>query len=488
MINTSKLIEKINNIFSVPNTNRQIKTRKNPKTKSTPTNFKKSNSTRSKSKKSYKSKSVIYKQERIPEGFSSDVVRSVNFIRLNDKINIKPVGSYKYRIHSYPSDIDLFEKYEDCCDLKQVSLKIAKKFRQIGNLLLKSNKIFLREFKIGYDMDLFVDYGNINYKTNRVIDYNFDKMKKYLIKIRDNKYISNNQYNHLNKLLKVKPTLLEFLNIHENIRNLFILRWNINELVRGYKIIRNKKVTLEECLQHQTITKIDIWAPINNNYTEITNFYYLIFKNNNGDITFLCKELDNYILSLNNDISQYSSIEFRNSLKLAKKLWIKYNLLNKDKILSKLYPLFKSNAAKLNQIKEEIIVINEMFDHYVNKIDNNFNRNFLKIVLPIIKGQIEGFKLRINDIFEFELDYKNIFKYLNLNIKIVNEFVKNKSINKSKINNLKNNHNILIELMNSYIEIYSYNYLTKNQNHRLKKAKIGKMKKSHNIYTDLEIF
>ena len=32
---------------------------------------------------------------------------------------------------------------------------------------------------------------------------------------------------------------------------------------------------------------------------------------------------------------------------------------------------------------------------------------------------------------------------------------------------IKNNHNILIELMNSYIEIYSYNYLTKNQIHRL---------------------
>ena len=221
-------------------------------------------------------------------------------------------------------------------------------------------------------MDLYINYGTINYKNKKIKGYDYKKINQYLIKIKNNKLINEKTYKQIQKIIKPRP--------------------------------------IEECLQHQTITKMDIWAPINNNYTEITNFYYLIFKNKDGKITFLCKELDNYIGSLDNDIYQYESIEFRNSLKLAKRIWIKYNLLNKDRLLTKLYPLFKSSAAKLNQIKEEMLVVNDLLNRYINQIDKNLNKNFIKHVLPILKNQIEGFKIRINDIFEIELDYKKIFK------------------------------------------------------------------------------
>ena len=421
MKQTSIILNKINNIFKPT---RLKKYSNKLKTKSYQAinqsigrlTFKKKKTAKNIRKLNQELNKSIYKQERILEGFSTDVKKSINLIKLNDKLEIKPVGSYKYRVHSYPSDIDLFEKYEDCCDLKQVSTKIANKFKNIGQILLKNNKVFLGEVKIGYDMDLYINYGTINYKNKKIKGYDYKKINQYLIKIKNNKLINEKTYKQIQKIIKPRPTLLEFLKIHDTIRNLFVLRWNINELVKGYKLLRNKKVTIEECLQHQTITKMDIWAPINNNYTEITNFYYLIFKNKDGKITFLCKELDNYIGSLDNDIYQYESIEFRNSLKLAKRIWIKYNLLNKDRLLTKLYPLFKSSAAKLNQIKEEMLVVNDLLNRYINQIDKNLNKNFIKHVLPILKNQIEGFKIRINDIFEIELDYKKIFKHLNENI------------------------------------------------------------------------
>ena len=441
-----------------------------------------------------------YKQLRISDGFSEDVKKSINLIKFNQNLNLKPVGSFKYRIHSYPSDIDLFEKYEDCCDLEQTCAKLAAKFKKIAVLLKKQDTIFLGEVKLGFDMDTFVDYGELDYKNKKIKGYNYDNLKDYLVKMLDNKYISQITYKKLNTLLKNKPSMREFYIIHEEFRKLFILRWNINELSDGYKTIRGKKITLEECFQHQTITKIDIWAPINNNYTEITNFYYILFKNKEGKTTFLCKELKNYKLSLDNDIGQYASTEFRNSLKVAKKLWIRSNLISNNKILEKLYPLFNSDCSKLNQVKEELKVVNDILTRYIDKTDNNLNRNFPYKVAPIIKGQVEGFKVRINDIFDINIDYKKAFDLLNKNTTLLDSLLTKpnkktqtktqtkKNISSTSLNKVIDNNTQLVKLFEIYIEEYAYNYLTKNKIFRMKKSIPGKFKKSYSSYTDMEVF
>jgi hypothetical protein len=472
-----------------PNDKRGNKSRTIKKKQRTSTNTTKTAKTNNTSKQQ-----ETYKQLRIPEGFSEDVKKSINLIKFNQNLNLKPVGSFKYRIHSYPSDIDLFEKYEDCCDLEQTSAKLAAKFKKIAALLKKQDTIFLGEVKLGFDMDTFVDYGELDYKKKEIKGYNYENLKDYLVKMQNNKYIDQSTYKKLNTLINPRPSMREFYIIHEEFRKLFILRWNINELSTGYKTIRGKKITLEECFQHQTITKIDIWAPINNNYTEITNFYYILFKNKKGQTTYLCKELKNYKLALDNDIGQYASIEFRNSLKVAKKLWIRGNLINNNKILKKLYPLFNSNCSKLNQIKEELKVVNDILTRYIDNTDNNLNRNFTYKVLPIIKGQIEGLKGRINDIFDINIDYKKAFNLLNKNTTLLGSLLSlakpktKKNISNTSLNKVIDNNTQLIKLFEIYIEEYAYNYLTRNQIYRMKKSKPGKSKKSYSSYTDMEVF
>lgn len=468
-------IPKLENIFKFKKTVKRPNKKLNTKNNITKTNKKSNDETK------------IYKQLRIPEGFPTQIKNSIDLIKLNNQLGLKPVGSFKYRIHSYPSDIDLFERYEDCCDLDQVLKKIKNKLIKIGKKLINDKKIYLGELKVGYDMDLFIDYGSIDYKTKKVINYNYQKIKEYLIKINNNKFITNEKYNQIDKLLKEKPTLLEFLEIHDVLRNLFILRWNINEMVQGYKVIRNKKVYLEDAIQHQTITKIDIWAPINNNYTEITNFYYIIFKNKRGEKSFLCKELTDYGASIDNDIYQYSSAEFRNSLKLAKRLWIKYNFSNNEKTLEVLYPLFNSGAAKLHQIKEELGVINDIIKRFLSKTDKTLNTNFKTNVLRIIKGQIEGFKFRVNDVFDIEVDYKKIFKLLDYDINIINSYYNKKGYTSKNLNKIIKNNKKISEILSIIIEDFSFNYLTKNNIVRLKKTKLGKEKQSFDKYTDLEV-
>ena len=253
---------------------------------------------------------------------------------------------------------------------------------------------------------------------------------------------------------------------------------------------------MEECFQHQTITKIDIWAPINNNYTEITNFYYILFKNKEGQTTYLCKELKNYKLALDNDIGQYASTEFRNSLKVAKRLWIRGNLVNNNKILEKMYPLLNSDCSKLNQVKEELKVVNDILTRYIDNTDNNLNRNFAYKVLPVIKGQVEGFKVRINDIFDINIDYKKAFDLLNKNTTLLDSLLTKpnkktqtkKNISNTSLNKVIDNNTQLVKLFEIYIEEHAYNYLTKNKIFRMKKSIPGKSKKSYSSYTDMEVF
>lgn len=436
-----------------------------------------------------KTDKVIYSQERNPLGFTKSIKDSINLIKLNDKDELKPVGSYRYKIHAYPSDIDIFEKYERCCSLSKVKKEIAIKFKTIAKNIKKSDEIFLGDFKLGIDYSVFFEYGEIDYNTLNIINYDTDIIKSKLKEFLDNKLINEEEYNQIISLVVKNISAQNFMKLNEFIRNLYILRWNLTELIKNKKKLRNGNyITIEDCLSHNTVNKIDIWAPINNNYTEITNFYYIIFKNRKGKKTFLSKELTDYIESLNNDIKKYESSLFRNSLKLAKRLWIKNNLEQKTKELNKLYPLFYSGAAKLNQIKEEIIVIKMIVNSYIKKNDDKLVENFNSNILPILNMQFENFKTRINDIFDLNINTDKIFNLLNEIIGIFND---KGVISNKKLEIILNKSDDLIDIIKPYIENFAYNYLIDNKLFKFKKetkySKVGKESSMDNEYVNLEI-
>ena len=52
---------------------------------------------------------------RNPKSYSKSVRKVIDLITIEN--DVYPVGSQKYKIHGYPSDIDLFEEIKVCCDL-----------------------------------------------------------------------------------------------------------------------------------------------------------------------------------------------------------------------------------------------------------------------------------------------------------------------------------------------------------------------------------
>lgn len=410
-------------------------------------------------KKDIVDKKDNYKEKRNPDGFTKSVQNAIQTITFSD--NTLPVGSYSYRIHSYPSDIDIFEVVKRCCTIQNVTKEISQKFKTIAKNIYKNKELFLGDFKAGLDYKLLFDYGEILYKKPlQIKGYKYEEVNNKLDSFKKDKWISKKEYDILKKLAIPNIDIKTFMKLQELLRNLYLVRWSLDELIRGEKTLRSGDILkMEDAITHDSIVKIDIWSPINNNYTEVTNVYYLILEDKDSKKTVLNKELGNYIINLDKDIQKYSSTIFRNSLKVAKRLWIKNNLIKNVNLIKKLNPLFYSGISSLNQIKEEAKVILSMLNR--NKDTSSCLYKEFKTVRKVILKQLDGFKQRINDIHDVSFSRNEIFDKLD------------KCINAKSLNIVEKNIVELIDLLNPIIERKSLQYLSKNNIIKLIPRKSG---------------
>ena len=103
--------------------------------------------------------------------------------------------------------------------------------------------------------------------------------------------------------------------------------------------------------------------------------------------------------------------------------------------MKKLYPLFYSGIALINQIKEEMVVISEMIEIANNDKKSDINKNFVN-VLKIIKSQIDTFKKRLNNVFDVNFNELKIYNLLDKSYKTKNNLELKKYIDEC-INILK---------------------------------------------------
>lgn len=273
----------------------------------------------------------IYRQ-RTMNGLSPDTQDIIRLITFSD--STEPVGSFKYRVHRYPGDIDIFEPVKICCTKQAALTKITSELKDIARRVKKSKLTFWGDFKAGLDTT-----------------YNPDDRDRYIV------------------------------------------RWTADEVIQGQKTISSGKIlSLADAITHKTIIKLDLWSPVNGNYTEITNFFIFMWTDGKEDYI-LNAELEDRIISLNKDIQKYSSAEHWNPLKLAKRLWNKALFEKNRRVTEELYPLFSSGAAIINQIAGECETLAMMFAQL----------NSDQLPINKINKQIIGFKHRINNAADINL-------------------------------------------------------------------------------------
>lgn len=313
-------------------------------------------------------------KQRTFDGLSKETQDLIRLITIEN--GVFPVGSFRYKAHRYPGDIDIFEPVKACCDKETASQAIANKISKMAREINQYSNIYLGDFKAGLD-------ERYNVSTP-------DELERLL----KTGLFTNEEYQEALSQ-KTEDDLQEFL------RQFRIVRWTIPELIDGYKLLPKKlKLSLADALTHNSVVKVDLWAPQNGNYNEITNFFLIVMIDKNGKETVLNEELGDRLKNLNHDIVKYGSCKNRNSLKLAKRLWNRALFLNDPEIPKILYPLFQSGANSLNQIAGESEVIRMMLQKLKNP------------PIDVLMEQIDNFRRRITDVYDVEFNAEPMYKII----------------------------------------------------------------------------
>ena len=223
-----------------------------------------------------------------------------------------------------------------------------------------------------------------------------------------------------NKLISKK----EFLNALKEIkclscsqsRRFGVIRWKPEEILKGYKILRDgTKYTLEDGISSKKgMTKIDIVAYVHNKFTEFSVIYNFKYKG---------KNISDYDYNIINLISESSMISYLEGkyFKVIKRLFSIARIKDSKKHLELLNGILNSDLGRLYNVIGDISTLLYLFENESN------------IPKKRIENEIQEFRSRLANIytltkwFKFE-DYvlKEIYKiqFLKTNDDLYNSLTK----------------------------------------------------------------
>jgi hypothetical protein len=359
-----------------------------------------------------------------------------------DKNNWDLKGSFSFRASKYPSDIDVSDVFVQCCDKDATIDNFVKKIQEIVSNTLRANHWFL-ELKAGIDKRYDINTKRPNHEILSIIDnLHLERL------LSDEDYIV--AYNILNK---EDHDELEHEILTEMLRQHATLRWTSDEVLFGYKILPGGVgISLSDAVKSSKAINIELIEVINDKFTEISNFFNLLYYSTDGQVhtinspqesyndfpSFFKKELRKNIQKL-----FYSKLE-ANYLKLAKR-YFSYGKFFKDiHLVEVVYPLLNSNIGLAGQIKGELATIEKLI----------MNVRFDSIPISTLKYQLESIKSRLANIIEIPDD-------------ILEEF--NKNINEILITTYITPNLVLEEInpikkyLSKFTNELSYTYLKKHK-------------------------
>ncbi len=317
-----------------------------------------------------------------------DEIKAISF----DKENFSLKGSFSFRGSKYPSDIDLSDIFTACCDKKNTIREFINKLQEIVSNTLRANHWFL-ELKAGIDQ---------RYVSNTINFPFFEHLNM-------NGLISDDEFISIHNIFTEGPTQLEIEQLEEFLRQRATIRWTADEVLSSYKILPGSvSLTLEDAINDSKVINIELVVILNNKFTEMSNFFYLLYYASDGSVhtintpqesytdfpDFFAKELKENIAKL-----YYSELS-KNYVKLAKRYFTYGKFFQDKKLVQAVYPLLNSNISLASQLKSEIATIEKLIE----------NASFSSIPITVLRDHLESIKARLANIIEIP---QNILEKLN---------------------------------------------------------------------------
>lgn len=379
-----------------------------------------------------------FKEIKPIQSYPDKVLKAIKLLSFSKNKLATPFGSYIYRIQKFPGDIDLLEEYTECCDENDVINKFSKSLKRIVKNIKYKRLHYFSEVKAGIDYRYNINIGNMNegiYHINKYLnDVSDNLFYRNLLSLKENEIIQYIYNLSKNKILGSD----EYDTINYIFRERRILRWSIDEILLGKKILPgNEEKKLNEALRDESPIKIDLLTIINGKFTEITNFLQLAYEENGllHTININLKEKHFIPIELPKEIEKlYFSNMYYSPFKMVKRMYSLGRHNNDNQLLYKIIPFISSNTSLLYQIKSEIdtiILILEKSKSYPYKsIIDSLNDNKIRIstVLELSKDELMYIDNLINEINDTDNRYNKInkLKYLK---KILNHYINMETIN-----------------------------------------------------------
>lgn len=334
----------------------------------------------------FREKSFHLAQVRPLSSLPADILNVIDIVTLDVRYPPNIVGSYRYIIHEYPGDIDLFSPYVGTSSLDHVLTFLTRRFKEIIVKIEKHPFLFLSDFKAGLDTRYVLKkLGEI--KNNQIHNYDGDFVRVQLRNLFDLNLLTNDELKMCLTLAVNIPTSQEYKTLRKFLHEKATLRWTAAELKKGHKTLSNKSILyLRDALNQKSIVKIDVCMFLFNRFTSIESFFALSYIDSSKKQHLISAPLENYKDILLNDIEKYASPLYYNMMKTAKRIWSLAHLQNDQKLMIKLFPLFSSGAAKMHQILGELNVIKTLIEKQNT------------IPMEYIRRNLEDWKLRLGTV------------------------------------------------------------------------------------------
>ncbi len=323
----------------------------------------------------YLSNSEQYLQVQDAEHYPDSLKFLLNILTINEVPKV--VGSAGYLQHKYPGDVDVFESVLVEAPLQAATEYYADQFRTIGQQLsLIEKDVYFLQFKAGIDM---------RYKYDITAHTSGEQLLAIVAALTNSNLLTEDRKDKLSKAVNDKDLFKELL------RQYSVIRWTLPEMINGQKILAaNKVITLAEALAMPAVVKIDTVTWFSNRLQSVEVFYFLQYTPQPG-VTSSFYDMGEYKNNLLVDIDHYKQPLFFNPLKVMKRLWSISRIIDCQRALEVLTPLFGSDIAALNQIVADVDIITELVSlHQVLPWD--------KILLEIL-----GLKKRVFNHLEYGL-------------------------------------------------------------------------------------
>lgn len=291
---------------------------------------------------------------------TTDIQKVVELVTY--QMGILPVGTFKYQIFKYPSDIDIFEEIETCCDFVNAKITAANNIQQIIQKIVNNKDAIFIDFKAGYDLRFKIQTGIIN---DEIIGYYPEIIKRDINNLFEAGLLSRNEKDKLIYLVKEEPNVFDVITLNEALRSYWVIRWTIEEILLGYKFLPgNLRIYLDDAVSQGSIVKLDIINYLEGRYTEISNFFLIAMKDKFGKRIILSEEFGEYGQSLLMDVYKYW---VNNPLKSVKRLWMWLAFKQQFCQLTQFRELFESDIALYSQISGDLEVAIELLKPEFNK-------------------------------------------------------------------------------------------------------------------------